>query len=289
MASRLFDTETRERAWLLYAWCRRCDDIIDGQELGHGMQAVADPAARLAEITRLTEAAMRGEVSGHPAFDALGIVAAETGLPPAYPRELIAGMALDAAGFAPASEDDLLRYCWHVAGVVGVMMAIVMGASPADRATLIRASDLGLSFQLNNIARDLVEDAGVGRCYVPASWLAEAGLGPDDYADPANRGALAAIAGRLAGMAELYEASALYGTPALSRRSAAAVIAAAGIYGDIGRKVRALGPSAWDGRVSTSTASKLWWAVKAQGLSAARHRLWGVPAVREGLWTPQAL
>src|SRR3546814_9584897 len=79
--------------------------IIDGQELGHGMQAVADPAARLAEITRLTEAAMRGEVTSHPAFDALGIVAAETGLPPAYPRELIAGMALDAAGFAPASED----------------------------------------------------------------------------------------------------------------------------------------------------------------------------------------
>src|SRR3546814_18598156 len=105
MASRLFDTETRERAWLLYAWCRRCDDIIDGQELGHGMQAVADPAARLAEITRLSEAAMRGEVTSHPAFDALGIVAAETGLPPAYPRELIAGMALDAAGFAPASED----------------------------------------------------------------------------------------------------------------------------------------------------------------------------------------
>src|SRR3546814_10625167 len=105
------------------------------------MQAVADPAARLAEITRLTEAAMRGEVTSHPAFDALGIVAAETGLPPAYPRELIAGMALDAAGFAPASEDDLLRYCWHVAGVVGVMMAIVMGVSPADRATLLRASD----------------------------------------------------------------------------------------------------------------------------------------------------
>src|SRR3546814_13991281 len=96
--------------------------IIDGQELGHGMQAVADPAARLAEITRLTEAAMRGEVTSHPAFDALGIVAAETGLPPAYPRELIAGMALDAAGFAPASEDDLLRYCWHVAGVGGGVM-----------------------------------------------------------------------------------------------------------------------------------------------------------------------
>src|SRR3546814_19131401 len=81
----------------------------------------------------------------------------------------------------------------------------------------------------------------------------------------------------------------LVGTLARARRSAAAVSAAAGIYGDIGRKVRALGPSAWDGRVSTSTASKLWWAAKAQGLSAARHRLWGLPAVREGLWTQQAL
>src|SRR3546814_7742241 len=126
---------------------------------------------------------MRGEVTSHPAFDALGIVAAETGLPPADPRELIAGMALDAAGFAPASEDDLLRYCWHVAGVVGVKMAIVMGVSPADRGTLIRASDLGLSLQLNNIARDLVEAARVGRSYVPATWPAAAGSCPSAAMD----------------------------------------------------------------------------------------------------------
>src|SRR3546814_17551418 len=79
MASRLFDTETRERAWLLYAWCRRCDDIIDGQELGHGLQAVADPAARLAENTRLTAAALRGAVTRDPPFDRLGIVAGRQG------------------------------------------------------------------------------------------------------------------------------------------------------------------------------------------------------------------
>src|SRR3546814_1977644 len=55
MASRLFDTETRERAWLLYAWCRRCDDVIDGQELGARLQEVAAPDARLGGSTRLTE------------------------------------------------------------------------------------------------------------------------------------------------------------------------------------------------------------------------------------------
>src|SRR3546814_18945470 len=127
MSSRLFDTETRERAWLLYAWCRRCDDIIDGQELGHGMQAVADPAARLAEITRLTEAAMRGEVTSHPALDAFGIVAAATGLPPAYPRELYQGRARVSAGFDPAEQDDLLVCCWPCRGRVGVWLTGTSG------------------------------------------------------------------------------------------------------------------------------------------------------------------
>ena len=47
-ASLLFDPETRARAWLLYAWCRRCDDIADGQDHGHGMTPVADAPARLA-------------------------------------------------------------------------------------------------------------------------------------------------------------------------------------------------------------------------------------------------
>ena len=49
-ASKLFDPATRERAWLLYAWCRRCDDIADGQEGGGAMAPVADPLARVAEV-----------------------------------------------------------------------------------------------------------------------------------------------------------------------------------------------------------------------------------------------
>ena len=50
MASRLFERTTRERAWLLYAWCRACDDIADGQDHGHGMHAVEDAPARVAAI-----------------------------------------------------------------------------------------------------------------------------------------------------------------------------------------------------------------------------------------------
>ena len=67
-ASLLFDRPTRERAWLLYAWCRACDDIADGQEMGHGMRRVDDAPARLARLSAMTDAALAGEVVGDPAF-----------------------------------------------------------------------------------------------------------------------------------------------------------------------------------------------------------------------------
>ena len=171
-ASLLFDPETRARAWLLYAWCRRCDDIADGQDHGHGMTRVADAPARLAELTEKTEAALAGRVVGDPAFDALRVVVAETGMPHRWPRDLIAGFALDAEDWRPETEDDLYRYCYHVAGVVGCMMAVTMGVAPDDDAVLDRACDLGMAFQLANIARDIAEDAGAGRHYLPREWLA---------------------------------------------------------------------------------------------------------------------
>jgi phytoene synthase len=74
-ASRLFAPATRQRAWLLYAWCRACDDLADGQDHGHGMAVVSDPQARLALLTARTDAALAGQWVGDPAFDALRIVA----------------------------------------------------------------------------------------------------------------------------------------------------------------------------------------------------------------------
>ena len=278
-ASKLFDPETRARAWLLYAWCRRCDDIVDGQDHGHGMTRVADPAARLAEVRERTAAALAGEWVGDSAFDALRIVAAETGMPHRFAWDLIDGFALDAEDWRPQTEDDLLRYCYHVAGVVGCMMAVVMEVRPDDAAVLDRACDLGLAFQLANIARDIGEDAEAGRCYLPADWLAEVGL---SAADPmADRAALAILGTRLADRAEGYESSARGGAAALSFRSAWAVLAAADIYGGIARKVRLRGPQAWDSRTTTSGSEKLGAIVKAWG--EARRR---APTPRPaGLWT----
>lgn len=283
LASKLFAPQTRERAWLLYAWCRKCDDLADGQDHGGTMALVDDAATRLATIRTLTEAALRGEVTGDPAFDGLGVVATECHITHAFARDLIEGFALDAADWRPQTENDLLQYCYHVAGAVGLMMAVVMGVDPEDEATLDRACDLGLAFQLANIARDVAEDADAGRCYLPRDWLTEQGISPD--ALMANPAALAVLQQRLARMAAAYEVSARHGTGALDYRSAWAVLSAAGIYGDIAREVARRGPMALEDRVITTKAAKLGWVARAALQAQGRAAKWPRDVARVGLWT----
>lgn len=284
-ASKLFDPETRERAWLLYAWCRACDDIADGQDHGHGMSTVDDPHSRLAEMRALTAKALAGEIVGEPAFDALRIVVTETNMPHAFIWDVIDGFALDADGWGPRHAHDLYRYCYHVAGAVGCMMAVVMGVDPADEETLDRACDLGLAFQLANIVRDIAEDAGAGRCYLPDEWLTEMDMPPGEHLKPHYRARLSVLARRMAQRAELHAESARSGTNALSFRSAWAVLAAAGIYGDIARKVVAAGDHAWDHRIYTSKWEKIGWIFRSLGQAAARKRLYPVRPRSTELWT----
>nr|WP_051103362.1 phytoene/squalene synthase family protein [Sphingomonas sp. PR090111-T3T-6A] len=282
-AARLLDPVTRERAELLYAWCRACDDIANGQALGAGAARVQDATARLSAMRALTARALSGEETGDPAFDALGLIAAETGLPGRYAHDLIDGFALDARDWRPRSEADLYRYCYHVAGTVGCMMAVVMGVDPADEAVLDRACDLGIAFQLANIARDICEDDAMDRCYLPDEWLVDVDIPPGEHMKPHYRPQLAALARRLAERAGRYERSARAGARALPFRSAWAVLAAAGIYGAIAREVARRGDHAWDHRVTIRKAAKAGWIVRALGQALARGA-WSGPS-REGLWT----
>jgi phytoene synthase len=243
LASRLFDKPTREKAWLLYAWCRRCDDIADGQD--HGGTLKLDEAAaqrRIEAIRVLTRRELDGQPTADVAFDALGQVALEAGLTEEMAGDVIDGFALDAEGWRPRSEADLMRYCFHVAGAVGVMMAQVMGVAADDHETL---------------DRDLCEDDAAGRCYLPAEWLAEADIPPGEHMKPEFRAALVALVVRLLELADAHEVAARWGANGLRFRQRWAVLAAANIYGAIGRKVRALGPHAWDQRVRIGLFAKL--------------------------------
>jgi phytoene synthase len=272
-AAKLFDERTRQSAVMLYAWCRHCDDAIDGQTLGHG-QVDGDRTtgeARLAELVDLTERAYAGDPMSDPAFAAFQQVIQRHQIPRDYPLEHLAGFRMDVQDYRYQSIDDTLLYCYRVAGVVGLMMAKVMGAEAES--TLDRACDLGLAFQLTNIARDIVEDAQIGRVYLPADWLAEVGVPADGVALPQHRAALATLAARLVDLAEPHYQSASQGLRDLPLRSAWSIATAHGIYRQIGVEVKARGPAAWDSRVSTSKGQKVQFLLGGGVLALASRRM----------------
>jgi phytoene synthase len=282
-AARLFDRKTRDDAVMLYAWCRHCDDVIDGQTLGHDQRQDfrAGQQQRLAGLRRQTTEVLGGKAAGDPVFEALRRVIARHGIPARHPEELLAGFEMDVMDRRYLTMSDTLDYCYHVAGVVGVMMAMIMGARAPD--VLDRACDLGMAFQLTNIARDVVEDARAGRTYVPAEILARHGIDRIDPDDPAQRQPLHAAALELLDLADAYYASAYHGLSALSPRSAWAIATARRVYRAIGVKLIAAGPSAWDRRVSTTRAEKAGLLGLALG-DVARSRRPGRASARAGLW-----
>lgn len=286
-AAALFDAETRADAEMLYAWCRHCDDVIDGQTLGHGMSPIEDAPARLATLYAQTRAALAGEPPSDPQFAAFQTVAQRRRIPERYALDMIDGFAMDVEGRRYQTLDELLDYCWGVAGVVGTMMALVMGTKPDALPTLRRAQDLGLAFQLTNIARDIVEDARNDRVYVPRAWLAELGVPETAVADPAHRGQVAVMAKRLVDAAEPYYASARWGLRDLPVRCAWAIAAARGVYRQIGLDVVKVGDKAWDERVVVSGRMKAWRALEG-GVIALRSALFDrliKPPARPDMWS----
>lgn len=257
-AARLFSPEIRRSAMMLYAWCRHCDDVIDGQQLGFTRRPVAElaePMERLNRIVIDTMRALDGETALDPAFLSVADVVHRHALPRRLLIEHLEGYRMDVGGERYETIEATLGYCYRVAGVVGVMMALIMGAR--HEVALDRASDLGIAFQLTNIARDIVEDARADRIYIPDAWLAEAGLRAEDLADPAHRHAVAEVAARLVDLAEPYYRSALVGLGALPARSAWAVAMAHGVYRQIGIDLKARGALAYGTRQSTGKAAKL--------------------------------
>ncbi|MFV2090514.1 MAG: phytoene/squalene synthase family protein [Pseudomonadales bacterium] len=286
-AAKLFDPDTRANAFMLYAWCRYCDDRIDGQELGFGQNS-PEPAVQLEileELTRQTETAMAGDPAKDPVFAGFQRVYQGCGISRRYPLELLQGFAMDVERRNYLSLDDTLLYSYHVAGVVGAMMAAIMGVR--DQPTLDRAMDLGIAFQLTNISRDVMEDAADGRVYLPRQWLEEAAapIDPEDF--PGAEAALSRVVARLLDEADKYYDSAVHGISQLPFRCAWAIATARKVYSEIGVQVRRSGELAWKHRAGTSSARKLLMLLTS-GITASKATLIGrhlvIPA-RQDLWT----
>jgi phytoene synthase len=279
LAAKLFDAETRDAAVFLYGWCRYCDDQVD--EAGKASDR-AELEARLKALKAKTASAFSFEPQVEPVFVALQHIVHRYGIPAHYAIELIEGMAMDVRGTRYATLRELLLYCYRVAGTVGLMMSHVMGLR--DESALRNAADLGIAMQLTNIARDIIEDAAMGRIYLPTSWLDEAKIPHDRIQAPEQREKLAMLTLRLLREADRYYRSGDAGLWHLSFRSACAVAAARHVYAEIGALLIKRGARAWDQRTYVTGARKIWVVLRGV-LSLART----APARWFRPWAPGAL
>jgi phytoene synthase len=240
-----------DTAAVVYAFCRAVDDAVDEAPSLEAAQAEAG--------------ALRDELDGRavprPAVAAFLAVARREGIDVRYAAELVQGVASDAvARLAVTDDDELLRYCYRVAGTVGGLMCGVLGVR--DARAVPHAVDLGIGMQLTNICRDVLEDAWRGRAYLPATRLREAGLDADRYVDDVARGTAAApktaqVVRALLALADRYYASAEAGMRFIPWRSRLAILVASRVYRAIGTKLLRRGADPLPGRVATSLPEKL--------------------------------
>ncbi len=274
LASRLFPRARRDEVAAVYAWCRACDDAID----------LAPPREQPAALEGLRRD-LASVYAGEPRNDAVARcfqeVVRRRGIPIAYPLELLEGMAVDVGPARYAREEELLVYCWRVAGVVGLMMCHVMGVS--DPRAAPRAAHLGIAMQLTNICRDVLEDLERGRVYVPSEWLSADTARELDLTARALGGSLSdkarselsTAARRLLALADRYYASGDVGLAQLEPRSALAVRTARLVYAEIGREIERRGFDVLAGRAVVPTRTKLRLAGRALGRFARERRAWG--------------
>ena len=156
---RFLSVEKRNAITVLYAFCRELDDVVDG---------CTDP--NVAQITLNwwrsdLEKVFNNEMPEHPVHQALKDIRASFDLPKNEFEALIDGMQMDLEQARYGSFDELKLYCHRVAGVVGCLIARILGFS--NQKTLEYADKMGLALQLTNIIRDVGEDARQGRIYLP--------------------------------------------------------------------------------------------------------------------------
>lgn len=263
-AGLLLPQSVRLPAHGLYAFCRLADDLVD---------EVADAGGRVAAVVRLRERIRRaygGNPVDHPADRAFAATVAAHAIPEALPLALVEGLEWDAHGRAYEDIGALHAYAARVAGSVGAMMTLIMGVR--DSEALARACDLGAAMQLTNIARDVGEDARMGRLYLPRTWLDEAGLDPQAFlADPRPSPALAQVVARLLAEADRLYARAEPGIAALPPRCRPAIRAASRIYARIGEAVARNGYDCVTRRARVGDLAKLGHALTA-ALGAALPR-----------------
>ena len=233
LAGRLLPARLSASATALYAYCRKADDAIDAC-------AQSASGAALAALHAQLDRVYAQQPDADPAERSFAQVVLTCGIPRVLLEALLEGFAWDAEGRRYETPAELHAYAVRVAGTVGILMSLLMGRR--EPAVLSRACDLGVAMQLTNIARDVGEDARMGRLYLPGAWLREVGIDASSWlVRPQVCAALGAVIERLLRTADALYARAAEGVAYLPSACRPGIQAARLLYAEIGEEVRRRG------------------------------------------------
>lgn len=266
LASRFLPEQVADEAAVLYAFCRLVDDTAD--------EAPDIDTART-DLDAL-DAELEGQQPARPAIAAFHTISRTRDIPLRAARDLIAGVTSDLTAVRTADDPSFILYCYQVAGAVGLMMCGVLGVR--ERAAWPHAISLGIAMQITNICRDVLEDAGRDRVYLPARRLSDAGLSQEDVLrGDIDRDRLSGVVGDLLDLADNHYRYAEAGMHYIPWRGRLGILVASRVYRAIGVRLRRVhGTDPMHGRTMTTRAEKLWWVLA--GLLAFFH------PVTLGLW-----
>jgi 15-cis-phytoene synthase len=263
----------REALCAVYAFMRRCDDIADDRNLG-----AQERRLRLDAWLDALHRTQQGEPSDDPILMALTDTQRRYTIPAGLLDELAMGTAMDVVEFEAGSRtdedeplfansaipglavqyqtfDDLKRYCYRVASVVGLVCIHIFGYR--DPAAESLAEQCGLAFQLTNIIRDIKEDAAMGRVYLPQEDLARFNLSAADLLSSPDRARFRPLLAFEADRAREFYAAGDQLSAYISEDSQPALWVLVNIYRSLLEKIAARQYDVFSGKITLTVSEKL--------------------------------
>ena len=248
-AFRTLPSVKRRAIYAAYAFCRLCDDISDEdmsrEERLEGFHGV-----------RKSLAQARQHRYNEPVFAALGDAAMRFEIPPEHFEEIVVGVEMDLDTTRYQTFDDLREYCHKVASVVGLVSIRIFGHDEHPEVETY-AVDLGLAMQLTNILRDIKEDAGRDRVYIPQDELSRFGVSETDLTNGVVNGPFRELMRFQVGRAREFFESGRKLIPLLEPDARACTAVLIGVYTSILNRIEAADYDVFSQRVNLSTGEKL--------------------------------
>src|SRR4051812_43571629 len=243
----LLSAQQRRAMCSIYAFMRYCDDLSD------------EPGANRAAMDRWRlemENALQGRFSNHPVWPAFHYTVRRFGIPWQFFRDMIDGVASDLEPRRVETFDELYRYCYQVASVVGLTIIHIFGFDTPSALPL--AEKCGVAFQLTNILRDIREDAERGRVYLPAEDLLSFGVAEEDLRTGNRSEAVVRLLRFEADRARRYYEELRPLLDIIHPRSRPSLLALITIYSTLLRRIEEKNYDVFSGRVRLAAVEKSW-------------------------------